>query len=177
MRNFSLVTRCALHRALHRALLVALLLVSTSIGPALAEVTSSSALRDLTGRSTVTRLDCMRACAAVVAGPTAPVEEGAVAALLRSKGVVQSDEAADSGRQASRGYACLLFARALGEKGGVMFRLLPGSEHYAYRHLDFLDLIPSGGAGRPITGLELVSMVGLSRKRLARRARSPEVTR
>lgn len=138
--------------------------------------TSSAFLRDLSSRDSVTRADCMRAAAALVGGQGAPVDEPAVIALLASKRIVRGREARDSGRTGTRGFACLLFARALGEGGGVLRHLMPNSEHYAYRHLDFLDLIPAGGSGRPITGLELVSLLGLSRKRLARRNGAPEAT-
>lgn len=139
-----------------------------TFGTARAAETSSAALRELTSKTTVARADCMRAAAALVAGLGAPTDQAAVVALLRQKGVLRGAEDREPERQATRGYACLLFARALGESGGVMRHLLPNSEHYAYRHLDFLDLIPAGGSGRPITGLELVSLLGLSRKRLAR---------
>lgn len=156
--------------------LLALVLLSGSLARAQSS-TSSSFLRELSSRDTVTRADCMRAAAALVAGLGAPVDEPAVIALLSSKRIVRGGEARDSGRTGTRGFACLLFARALNERGGVLRHILPSSEHYAYRHLDFLDLIPAGGSGRPITGLELVSLLGLSRKRLARHSSAPEASR
>lgn len=139
-----------------------------TVGAVRAAESSSTALRELTSRTTVTRGDCMRAAAALVAGLGAPTDQAAVVTLLKQKGVLRGLEDRVPERIATRGYACLLFARALGEDGGVMRRIFSNSEHYAYRHLDFLDLIPAGGSGRPITGLELVSLLGLSRKRLAR---------
>lgn len=143
-----------------------------------AEVPGSTAfLRDLTSRTTVSRGDCMRAAAALVAGLRAPVDDAAVAQLLRERHVVRGAEAREPERLGTRGFASLLFARALGEGGGVMRHILPSSEHYAYRHLNFLDMVPAGGSGRPITGLELVSLLGLSRKRMARHQAVPEVAR
>jgi len=144
------------------------LAVLVCAGPALAR-TSSDLMRDLTVKSTVTRGDCMDAAAALVAGAAAPTDPGAVMRLLRQHRVLRGSEADQPVRAATRGFACLLFARALDERGGVMRHLLPSSEHYAYRHLEFLGLIPAGGSGRPVTGLELVSLLSLSRKRLAGR--------
>ena len=141
------------------------------------EASSSAALRDLTAKRTVTRADCLQAAAAIVAGAKAPTEPRAVVKLLRAHKVVEDDEDDEPEHTATRGYACLLFARALGETGGTMRHLFPSSEHYAYRHLEFLGLIPSGGSGRPVTGLELVSLVGLSRKRQAALAKDREEAR
>src|SRR5579872_3733654 len=136
----------------HRSCLaLAVLAVALAAGPARAQ-TSSALMRELTVKRTVTRGDCLDAAAALVAGQRAPTANDAVIRLLRDRRVVRGDEAGQPGRTATRGFACLLFARAIGERGGVMRHLLPSSEHYAYRHLEYLGLIPAGGSG-PVTGL------------------------
>ena len=160
-----------------RALRAVLAVVLVHAGWARAEATSSAAMRGLTSKTTVTRADCQRAAAALVAGLGAPTRQSEVVALLEKRHVMRRGDARDSGGVATRGYACLLFVRALGERGGVMRHLLPDSEHYAYRHLDFLNMIPAGGSGRPITGLELVSLLGLSRKRMTGRDAALEAAR
>jgi hypothetical protein len=121
---------------------------------------------DLTARPTVARRDVQWALASLIAGRAVPADDAAMVQLLRDRKLIRPGELARAEKDATRGYACLLFARALEEDRSTMRFLFRNSERYAYRHLEFLHLIPAGGASHRISGGELVSLLALSRKRL-----------
>lgn len=68
-------------------------------------------------------------------------------------------------RPATRGFACLVFRRAMGIHPSIMGKIFPRSEHYAYRGLERLALIPGGGASTGLSGVELVGLWRSARAR------------
>lgn len=146
----------------HWAILLAMLAASDVLAAAPRWV-------DVTAQPTVTRREVQWAVASLVAGRSAPADDAGMVALLRGRRLLRGSELERPEAHATRGYASLLFARALGEKASTMRLLLKNSERYAYRHLEYLRLVPPGGASHRISGGELVSLLGLSRKRLGGR--------
>lgn len=65
----------------------------------------------------------------------------------------------DLDARASRGFACQVFARALGIGGGLLMRISGDNPRYAYQELFQLGLIPDGGGHLSITGDELAGLL------------------
>ena len=158
---------------LRSSLHCALVLFGIATACAAAPVSPSNPLvphetRQLVNLRQVTRLDCLYTAGLLVSGRDAPRTLAGLARLLGEKRIAGADVLERPEAPATRGYACLLYMKALGEQGGVLYRLTGPSERYAYKHLKFLRLIPEGGSGLPITGPELVSLLALSRPRMSR---------
>jgi len=123
-------------------------------------------LQDLTNRSTVTRAECLLVVGFLIQGRHAFDQRSDLAKTLTKRGIARECDADFPSRNATRGYACLLFRRAMEDEGGVLSRILKHSEHLAYRHLEYLNMIPTGGSAVNISGPELLSLLSLSKKRL-----------
>jgi hypothetical protein len=129
-------------------------------------------LRDLGAKREATRADCL-AGVAIALGMKRDVEPtSSLVAKLKKKGILQADDLGGHtddvhlARSADRGFACLLFMRALGDEGGLMSRVFDSSERYAYRHLEFRGMIPGGGPWVDISGPELVALISTVRGRI-----------
>jgi hypothetical protein len=68
------------------------------------------------------------------------------------------DEPADA--PASRGTIAVALLRALHVKGGLNLHLLPMSERYATRELQFLNVYPPSTANQTFSGNEFVGIIG-----------------
>lgn len=148
--------------------LLTLACAAPGVVPATAETSPATHLiRALTDRPTVTREDCARVTAVLVGNRDAGKSGPAAWRTLRERGVVRAAQEATPLARASRGYASLLFARALGERQSIFRSLMPFSERFAYKHLLSLGLVSAGGPGTPISGPELVSLLALARRRQA----------
>jgi len=134
-------------------------------------------LRDLTAKPEATRGDCLKA-AAVFLGKRENLDDlTGVVSLLREKEVVTDEQAhqlapggtdepeLDATESADRGFACLLFKRALKYRGGLLGHIFSSSERYAYRHLEYLRMIPSGGPWVDISGPELVGLISTAQSK------------
>ena len=125
---------------------------------------SPARIQELTRSSAATRADCLAAVAALVLGRAAPADDKALVKVLADREIVRESDVANLRATATRGYACLLFKRALGDTSGLLTTLVPNSEHYAYQHLQYLGLIPAGSSWVSITGPELIALVSLSKR-------------
>lgn len=129
-------------------------------------------LRELGEKREASRADCLTGVA-IALGMKRDVEPAStLLAKLKKKGIVmpgdldgKTDET-HLARSADRGFACLLFMRALEDEGGLMSRIFRSSERYAYRHLEFRGMIPSGGPWVDISGPELVALISTVRGRI-----------
>ena len=136
--------------------------------PGRAELSGSSELmRKLMESPRATRADCIRALSVLTDGRKATGEICSLLERFKQKRWIRGDEGNELTLPASRGYASLLFMRAIGEKGGLLGRIFDSSEHLAYRHMCYLGLIPRGGSVVTLSGPELVSLVSLSRRQFA----------
>jgi hypothetical protein len=143
-------------------------------GATRAPLTASSAvrLRNLTDKPIASREDCLRTVAVFVEGRWPEDDVAEVGQRLRQRGIVRSDELEGTRAAATRGFACLLFSRAMGEKGGVLRLVMPNSQRYAYRDLEYLGMITPGGDGVRLSGGELASMVQLAKARMVATGRT-----
>lgn len=139
-----------------------------------APLKSSSAvrLRNLTDKPIASREDCLRTVAVLVEGRWPEDDVAEVGRRLKERGIAKDGELEGSAAAATRGYACLLFSRAMNEPGGVLRFVLRNSERYAYKDLEHLGIITPGGSGVRISGGELGSMVQLARARMAATGRT-----
>lgn len=108
------------------------------------------------------RGDCLKAVAVLMTGNRGPTNMRQVIDLLGYCDVVRPCDLTDLDAPASRGYAAVLFTRALCERKSLLSRLFPGSERYAYKHMKFLRTLPGGGEQITISGPELLSLLALS---------------
>jgi hypothetical protein len=133
--------------------------------PIRAELSRSSELiRKWMESPRATRGQCILALSVLLDGRKAGGEPFPLVDRFRREGILEEPEMADLDLPASRGYASLLFMRAIGEKGGLFSRLLHSSQHAAYRHMSYLGLVPYGGSGVTLSGPELASLVSLCRQ-------------
>jgi len=131
--------------------------------------TAGAYVRHLIGRARASRTDCLNVVAIFVGGRRADLSAAGVERLLNARGIVTGGDLAGRDRPATRGFASLLFARAMRENQGVLRTLFSSSEHYAYRHLEYLGLVPAGGSGTRISGPELAGLLSLANRRMAAR--------
>lgn len=137
--------------------------------PAAAGISEASRfLRLLCDRPSVTRADCVAATAVLLEGRHALGPQSNAPALLLGRGILVAEDLADTEREATRGFASILFLKGMGQKGGLVMRLVGRSQYLAYRHMVSLGIAPGGGSGGRITGPELVAMITLARKHMHR---------
>jgi len=165
-----MIHRSTLCKTLVAASLAVCLTAGASFAGAVISVFTPARMQELSRRSSVTRGDCLAAVAAAVFGRDAPTDPLRLIAALEAKRIVRPREAEHLEGPATRGYASLLFKRAIGNSQSLFATVFSGSEHYAYNHLVFLGLIPAGSSWVSITGPELVSLSSLSRKYLRQEA-------
>lgn len=122
-------------------------------------------LRELGAKREASRADCITAVA-IALGMRRDVDPTPVLVeKLKKKGIFQEEDLDGNidethlARSADRGFACLLFMRALEDEGGLMSRIFRSSQRYAYRHMEFRGMIPSGGPWVDVSGPELVALI------------------
>lgn len=133
-------------------------------------------LRGLQGRPSVSRADVLLAAALFSDDAGWKHDSAWALEAARQRGLVRGDQAQDLEGRATRGYACSVFARALGLRGGVMMRLTGQSGRYAHRELRLHGLIPDGPSHLVLTGDELVGLLdGATKLRENGRTRPPGI--
>lgn len=118
-------------------------------------------LQQLLREPCASRADCLKAVAVLMAGNRAPTRMHEVIDLLDTAHVVRPSDTCDPGFPATRGYASLLFMRAICERKSLLSRIFPNNERFAYNHMKFLRTIPGGGHHITISGPELLSLLAL----------------
>ena len=141
-----------------------LLLALSANAPAAVNGIPSHGLRRLMDVPKATRGDCLVAVAAMIAGHRTPAGHE-LTQLLTANGVAHPDDLDRLDQPAERGYACLLFMRAMEDDGGLLYHVFRNSERFAYKHLEFLKMIPPGGHRMPISGPELMALLSLAKAR------------
>lgn len=118
-------------------------------------------LRYLPPRETVTEADAVKAAAVLLGERAGAMDTARCEARLREKNVLGASDSYNPTRPLKKGFACMLFARGMGLKGGWAGRLSGGrlGPRLAYKELQFLDMIPPLGEGDSMTGGELVALL------------------
>jgi hypothetical protein len=115
----------------------------------------------------VIREDCILAVGILLEGNRVPQSIGQLTSLLAGRRIARKKDLENLKAPATRGYACLLFMRAMGSKGGLKDRVFGSNQHTAYKHLLYLGMVSAGGSVVKMSGPELVGLLSLARKRVA----------
>lgn len=138
----------------------ALVLIVWLAAPSLALALGAGAfLRELPPLEQLTEAHAVRA-AAVFIGQRDQVDDlAACERRLREAGHLRWRDPYEPNRVLKKGFASLLFARALGLKGGWAARVAGMGPRLAYKELEFLDLVPPMGPRDIMTGSELFGLM------------------
>jgi hypothetical protein len=119
-------------------------------------------LRDMAVREAVHEADAVRA-AALFLGERDRIPDAEVCRqrLLAAR-VLGPDDRYVPERTLRKGFASLLFVRALGIGGGWNARLFGFGPRAAFKELEFLEMVPPIGPGDLMTGAELISLFRLA---------------
>ena len=117
---------------------------------------------DVATRETVTEAAAVQAVAILAGERQDAGDPAACAARLLTCGYLTGRDSYDPGRRLQKGFAALLFVRAMKLRGGLSARILGWGRLTAYRELEFRELVPPYGAANPMTGAELVSLYRLA---------------
>lgn len=154
----------------YRIVSFALLALAAACVPARA-ANVAAFLRELTPLERVTEGQVVRA-AAVFTGERQKVDDLAhCEARVRAAGLLSDGEAYDPKAQAQKGFAAILFARAMKLKGGWAGRVFGVRRRYGYKELEFLNMLPPMGERDPMTGAELFSLLRNAQDHVKERAR------
>jgi hypothetical protein len=123
------------------------------------DAASSEFLRRLYGKPGVENGDVLLAAALMVDEAHFADDPKWALSVARAKRLVRGRGGPDLDARASRGFACQVFARALGIGGGLWQRVSNDSPRYAYQELFQLGLVPDGGGHLSITGDELAGLL------------------
>ena len=80
--------------------------------------------------------------------------------LLKNEGLLPNSFNEPADAPASRGTIAVALVRALLIKGGINLHLLPMSERYATRELQFINVYPPSSANQTFSGNEFVGIIG-----------------
>jgi hypothetical protein len=156
--------------------LIAGFFVVFACGPALA-AGPGPFLREIATREAVTQADAVRAVAIYlgerqkVDDLTACEDRLVAAGLLRGRFAYQRAEVL------RKGFAALLFVKAMGIEGGVSARLFGWGPRSAYKELEFLDMVPPLGERDKMTGAELLALLRLAQERRKEKEKEKEQRR
>jgi len=78
---------------------------------------------------------------------------------LQARGLAPAGWRLQADQPVTNGTLAYMLCRALNIKGGIMMHLLPGPR-YAYREAEYHGLMPKGSAWEPLTGPEVVGIMG-----------------
>ncbi len=133
---------------------------------------STAFYRELLDKEAATFGDGCHVVHTLLAGQDVPVDFDLTVAALRDAGVLPREAKAWIVPDAPLTKGCLarMFCRALGIRGGLMRRILPGSARYAYKECLALGFMESGGERQKLSGAEVISVLSLCQEwREARR--------
>jgi hypothetical protein len=80
--------------------------------------------------------------------------------LLKNEKLLPASFTEPAEAPASRGTIAVALVRALHVKGGINLHLLPMSERYATRELQFINVYPPSSANQTFSGNEFVGIIG-----------------
>lgn len=151
-----------------RSLMVTFLTIALAAPATRAATTEDGLLAQvLLEKKRATRADCLAVVASFRGYNGDLVDIDSVLEYLADHGIHDEPDAPRKGDRltggplaepATRGFACLLFQRALPQPDSLMSRIFANSEHYAYRYLQQRGAISGGGARSRISGDELVGL-------------------
>jgi hypothetical protein len=145
-----------------------LLIAAASAGAAPREYS----VQRLASLERATRGDALYAVALLIDGQKAPRTYEAVADRVVRAGRVRKNDVRSPDEACTAGYASMIFLEAMGEEGGVVYKLTGPSQRYAYNHLKFLRMVPEGGPQHLMSGRDLMGLLALARKRAGRAGRN-----
>jgi hypothetical protein len=136
-------------------------------GTAPARASSTTAARELQKLIRVgcaRKVDVLFAVANMMTGSYAPTRVEEMLDLLDHCAVIKRRDLRNLDAPATRGFAAIVFMRAICERQSLLARIRPLSERYAYKHMKYLRTLPPGGEQVTISGPELLSLMALSQQ-------------
>lgn len=126
-----------------------------------AEASKTLFYRTLARKPTATIEDAVRALARYKSGPEEWMNFDADLKFLKSKNVeIPKEMAARKDDPLTQGMATHMFMKALGVKGGFMYRLFPNNQRYALREAMTMGLVPGNVfVGQTLSGSEMMGLL------------------
>lgn len=121
-------------------------------------------LRELDAQEWATQKDLVNVIAMFLGETDQGHDYDTSLALLKEKGILREKEKAfdfDPEKRLERGVASLLFARALGLKGGWFARVFGLGPRSAYKDMSSRGYVRPHGTHSPMTGADLLGMMRL----------------
>lgn len=100
-------------------------------------------------------------------------------ALLKEKGLLDSDFNGAADQAFTRGRFAVALARGMKVEGGVFHTLFPMSQRYAIRHLEYENLFPLSSLNQTVSGTDFVGIVGRAEdfERIQQAEKAPKPTK
>jgi hypothetical protein len=125
----------------------------------------------LGNQAQVTEQDAVQVAAIFAGVAAAATNPKAAEAGVRAAGILKSRERYQPPAPLTKGFAALLFVRALKLTGGWAAHIFGFDRHSAYAELEFRHMVSPLGASDRMTGTELISLFRLAKEYAATHGR------